>query len=84
MNFRRVQALIGAKARFDREKGQKEISAPLPAVFLVRRCCGGVADLFAVFCGEPGTDDMLPLPFSVIQLRKQCPLNHSTLPHLAV
>jgi len=35
---------IVAKGRFDPEKCQKEILTPLPAVFLVRRLCGGVAD----------------------------------------
>jgi hypothetical protein len=45
------EKVIGAKARFDPEKCQKEIFAPLPAVFLedlpaillVRRLYGGLA-----------------------------------------
>jgi len=37
--------VIGAKARFDPEKCQKEIFAPLPAILFIRRVSGGLAGM---------------------------------------
>jgi hypothetical protein len=39
---------LGQKEGFDPEKCQKERFAPLPAVLLARRCCGGVEGLSAI------------------------------------
>jgi hypothetical protein len=63
--------LIGAKARFDPENGKRKYLQGLSAVCL--------AGLPAILCGGPGTEPTVAFTFSVIQLRKELPLN--AVPH---